>query len=962
MRNATSSLWKATLKKNFMNIVKKQDFFTKVKLQRFAFGKIRTIRAFFICFAFFAAPAFSFGSVSFEKFKSPEEEYKPWCYWWWINGNVDFQTITEDLEAMKKMGFGGFLMFDSRGYWDGKSHLVLPSPACEFMDETWRKNLKHSVKEAERIGLEMSLNISSSAGRMKGPWLLGADVPKRLVCKISPLKEKSLNKKKLSAPERKHVWEVANFIVKYDGKELKTQTEWLNAGDGLYTMSDVKGAEIGGKSVAAKEKLKALEVIDVSDRTKSSDNLEIELSEGKWALVQFFCTTMDDHDFDLDILDEDAVARYYKRFSDALKQDLGASFGKTLTHFYNVSWEGAVPTWTPGFEKFFANQTGYEIFKFMPVLAGFEMGKDGEKFMTDFRRARNACFKKNFYMKAKKLAEADGIKWHSESGGPWSRKPQVFGEADQFAFLEPNHMPQGEFWVIRNEQYLIKPISNAANIYGRKKVAVEAFTHMAQHWSAYPAILKRPLDKVFCDGGNFMIWHTFTCSPKKFGIPGVEYFAGTHINRNVTWHDQASEFLLYISRCQYMLQQGSPSPDFCVYVGDTPYQHWGHWKEKFSEESQTKIPQGYLYDILNNDAILNLCEVKNGKLHLKSGMSYSAMLVDLEKNTISQKALEKILEFKKAGLPVICVGKKPENSAGLDGDANYIKTLGDELFKNSDKFEDYFSSKASAKILPAFSGPFDAVQRSGKDFQIYFVSGSGKGTQIFRAQGIPEIWDPVAGKRFAPQWEKLADGRISVNLNLPENGSVFLVFNKNPDKNALPQAWKNLREILSLDGSWEVHFEENRGAPERETFRSLQAWNEHENFGIRHFSGTAEYRKFFTLKNLPNEKNIFLDLGKVFSLAEVEVNGINCGIAWTSPWRVDISKALKSGENKISIKVTNTWVNRMIGDASLPPSERITQSNMALDPEKVRRPYCGFTAKDKLHDSGLLGPVKIVAQ
>lgn len=943
-----------------MNVLKKNDT-SHIKSIRFNFAKKLACRTLLFS-AFFIFSSLSFGDLNFEKFESPEEQYKPWCYWWWINGNVDFQTISDDLEAMKKMGFGGFLMFDSRGYWDGKSHLVLPPPACEFMDETWRANLKHSAKEAERLGLEMSLNISNSAGRMKGPWLLGADVPKRLIYKISPLKGKTFNREKLSTPEREHIWEVATFAVRYDGDELKKQSDWLNAGDGLYTMSDVKGAKIDEQNAQKDALRKALEVINLTEQTKSKKDLEIELPEGKWALVQFFCTTLDNHDFDLDILNEDAVVRYYKRFSDALKKDLGPLFGKTLTHFYNVSWEGAVPTWTPGFEKFFANEMGYEIFNFMPILAGFEMGNDSEKFMTDFRRARNLCFKKNFYSNTKKLAHADGIKWHSESGGPWSRKPQVFGEADQFAFLEPNDMPQGEFWVIRDEKYLIKPIANAANIYGRNRVAVEAFTHMAHHWSAYPAILKKPVDNAFCDGGNFMIWHTFTCSPKKFGTPGIEYFAGTHINRNVTWHKQASEFLLYISRCQYMLHQGKPSANFCVYTGDVPYQHWGRWKENFGEHSQIKIPQGYAYDILNNDVILNFGFVKNGKLHLKSGASYSAMVIDLEKGEASPEVLSKILEFKKAGLPVICAGKKPEDSAGIKDDKNTMKKLGDEIFTNSPKFEEYFSENPSAKIPSAFSGPFDAFLREDQNFKIYFVSGSGKGKQIFNAQGTPQIWDPVTGNRFVPNWEKTADGKISVELELPENGSAFVVFDKNSNTCALSQGWPNTREIFPVSESWDVRFEKNRGAPECETFHNLKAWNEHKNFGIRHFSGTAEYKTSFKVENLPQNKKIFLDLGKVFSLAEVEVNGINCGIVWTPPWRVDISKAFKAGNNDIVVKVTNTWVNRMIGDASLPPQERITQSNMALHPEKVRRPYCGFTAKDKLQPSGLIGPVKIVVQ
>ena len=131
-------------------------------------------------------------------------------------------------------------------------------------------------------------------------------------------------------------------------------------------------------------------------------------------------------------------------------------------------------------------------------------------------------------------AHSDGVKWHSESGGPWVRKPQVFGEADQLSFLGLNDMPQGEFWEDfdyddpkKEGRYLIRPIASAARIYGKKLVAQEAFTHMQGHWSMYPSLLKFFGDKSFILGANFSILHTFTSSPDKYGLPGIEYFSGT---------------------------------------------------------------------------------------------------------------------------------------------------------------------------------------------------------------------------------------------------------------------------------------------------------------------------------------------------------------------------------------------------------------------------------------------------
>lgn len=121
-------------------------------------------------------------------FKAPPRESQPWCYWWWVNGHVDKETIKKDLADMKKLGFGGFLLFDARGYWEDSRHLLYPKPKCEFMDETWRKNFAFAMEEAAKLGLTASANLSSCAGRLKGPWEVGADAPKRLICKITPLK------------------------------------------------------------------------------------------------------------------------------------------------------------------------------------------------------------------------------------------------------------------------------------------------------------------------------------------------------------------------------------------------------------------------------------------------------------------------------------------------------------------------------------------------------------------------------------------------------------------------------------------------------------------------------------------------------------------------------------------------------------------------------------------------------
>jgi hypothetical protein len=163
--------------------------------------------------------------------------------------------------------------------------------------------------------------------------------------------------------------------------------------------------------------------------------------------------------------------------------------------------------------------------------------EESQRFLRDYYRTLSDCFRDHFYGRMAALCHAAGLQWHSESGGPWNRKLASFAEADQLAFLGRNDMPQGEFWFTgvppaKSPRDLNRPQAMAAHIYGKPRAASEAFTHMVQHWSAYPAVLKPLADAAFCDGVNQFVWHTFTASPAEFGKPGIEYFAGTHINRN----------------------------------------------------------------------------------------------------------------------------------------------------------------------------------------------------------------------------------------------------------------------------------------------------------------------------------------------------------------------------------------------------------------------------------------------
>ncbi len=179
---------------------------------------------------------------------------------------------------------------------------------------------------------------------------------------------------------------------------------------------------------------------------------------------------------------------------------------------------------------------------------------------------------------------------------------------------------------------------------------------------------------------------------------------------------------------------------------------------------------------------------------------------------------------------------------------------------------------------------------------------------------------------------------------------------------------------LRLDGPWSLAFPPHLGAPAHVTLNRLLSWSEHSDPGVRYFSGTAAYRKTF---NVPvgfaaSGQRVALDLGQVKNLAEVTLNGKRLGVLWKAPFRADVTGALKPGQNRLEVKVTNLWPNRLIGDEHFPEDAEWHGATLARWPDWIvngaPRPRTGrvafatwkfFTKDTPLLESGLLGPVTV---
>jgi hypothetical protein len=939
-------------------------------------------------------------------FVSPPKICRPWVYWWWLNANVTEASITRDLEAMADQGFGGFLLFDVTAY--GHHIVAAPERKIDFMSPRWRELVRFALQEAHRLGLKASINLSTCGGALRAPWDMEQHAVKKLIWSATEVQGPgpvTLDKPECREPYYAPVALLAARLGPASGKpSVGAAGPWSPVQDRLPPAAET-----------------AVEVLDLTDKADADGTLRWDAPAGRWIVLRMACVVMQDRTEDVDILNVQAVESHFDRMGRVLIADAGPLVTDTLTHFYNVSWEGETPSWTPGFERDFLRFRGYDPRPYLPALAGLRVRDEDTttRFLRDYALTVSDCFMDNCYGRFDELCRESGLHWHSESGGPWSHDPLLFREADQLAFWGRNAMPQSEFWV-PSYRSNARRAAMAAHIYGKRLVSVEAFTHMTYHWSQYPAALKWSADRALCDGMNQFVWHTFSASPDEFGLPGIVYFAGTHVNRHVTWYNYARGFVDYLGRCQTLLRRGNYVADVCCYTSHKNCAVWTRARQ-WSDKASLSLPAGYSYDLLNAEVLTQRVGVApNGDLVLPDGMRYRLLVLDLEEETMPVEALRKVVELVEAGATVVLGERIAAHSPGLRDHpraTDELAALAARLWGSPDARNTgtrqlgrgtvmagttLAEALNQAGILPDFEGTDDYIHRRDGDTEIYFAAGEGRVDLTFRvADKEPEIWDPGDGS-ITPvvRYVKTDDGRVRLPLTLPANGSVFVVF-RHPQRGpqitaadgparitvrgrdghaAAIEFWKNgkyvfatpqtqqlhveiagLAEPLPLDEDWEVRFAPGWGAPESIRFARLVAWDTHENPDIKYFSGTATYRKTFELTESQARGLLRLQLGAVGCIARVRLNGQDQGVVWTDPWAIDLTGAARAGENALEIDVANVWQNRLIGDAGLAEEQRRTKTNVILEQgERTRRYRCSsVNTIDALTPSGLIGPVRL---
>lgn len=933
-------------------------------------------------------------------FRHPPDSVKPWVFWFWMNGNISREGISKDLESLKNAGINGVLWMEVSGPW------WAPGGPVEPGSDQWMEMMQWAIAEADRLGMSFDLSIDFGYGS-GGPHITPDISMQQLVSgrtRVTGGKSVSISLERPLVdyrPAVRNTWlrpgqefpeKVLKNLEQIDSyRDVAVfaipASHAATAAIPNLQLFDGRGRQTYPGPLTA-ETMPALPgrdgVIDLTDLTDDEGKLQWDAPPGEWLIIRlghasnFKMTRPCPRGavgLECDRLHTRGIEAHFDHHLKPILEAAGEQAGRTLSYIHIDSWEALGQNWTTGFADTFRQRRGYDIRPWLPVLAGYgvESPDMTARFLWDMRRTVSETIMSAYIRRLKQLIHPYGIRFSCEPYGNLC--------ANQLEYAGYADFPIAEYWTEREDPapfpqfspywyHSMKALASVANTRGKSRVGAEAFTG-ARGWIDHPYGLKSMGDEAFCQGVSHYIIHLSAHQAYDGMVPGLTHRRwGQHFNRHQTWWDYSRPYFDYIARCQLLLQQGLRVADVaCLYHEGAPLDF---------NDIDFGLPPGYDYDLCAAEIIRQM-EARDGRIHLPSGASYRYLVLP-PTGELTLPVAQKVDSLRRGGA-AIYMTVPIKGTPGLEGypeaDERVRQMARNWQMLPGGGWEEVF---ADDNLEPDFEGEgLHWIHRRYGDLDIYFVANplheKLERRCMFRIQGkTPALWNPETGMIHSLRYAVQTGGRVAVELAFERAQSWFIVFADEPPRGAaepdpLDTRWE---DITALEGPWMVRFDPEWGGPaEAVHFRVLADWSQHPDSGIRYYSGTTTYRTVFQAEasRLPTH----LDLGQVQVIARVRLNGKDCGIAWKPPFRVDVSQAVREGDNQLEIDIANTWVNRMIGDEHLPPDARWKNwETLEQWPEWFRQGRSSptgrytfttarhYTRESPLQRSGLLGPVRML--
>lgn len=732
---------------------------------------------------------------------------------------------------------------------------------------------------------------------------------------------------------------------------------------GFATLPDYYAADTPPEAATAG--IDPASVVDLTDRLRGDGTVDWTPPPGRWRLIRFGYSLTGKNNapapaeatgLEVDKLDEQAVARYINTYLDRVTDAAG---GPGISGLLSDSIESGFQNWTPGMETAFKKASGYDLRPWMPALAGHVVGDSmrSDRFLWDFRRNIADMLSRNHYGVLRREAHKRGLTYHAEALE--DHRPQL---GDDLSIRSHADIPMGAMWVpppgTPYRTTLIADVRGAASVahvLGRKLVGAESLTSFGTPWALSPRDLKATADLEMALGVNRFMIHTSTHQPLEEAVPGLSLspLLGQYFTRKETWAGMATAWTDYLARSSFLLQQGRPVVDIALFIGEE-----APVTGLYGDGPPEDMPAGHAYDFISADMLSALSVDAGGDIVTTGGARYKVLALGGSSRRMTLATLRRLSELAAGGATI--AGTRPEQSPSLGDDQTAFKALADRLWSGGRIFRSAQTALAARKIDRdwRFTDDDDAIavmHRRIDAGHVYFISNRTgaalSGTVSLRVDGYsPEFWDAQSGTRLPAPFRRVA-GRTDIPVEMAADDSLFIIMTQATAARERVITPRKSRVVTDLSDGWHLTLWAGgtRIAPVEAA--PLLDWSQSANPEIRYHSGTGTYEREFQADAewLSEGGRVLLDLGDVRELASVRVNGREAGILWRPPFRLDITRHLVAGRNSLSVTVANLWVNRLIGDAALPPDQRRT---ITVGPT--------YKPGAPLRPSGMLGPVHIL--
>lgn len=644
---------------------------------------------------------------------------------------------------------------------------------------------------------------------------------------------------------------------------------------------------------------------------------------------------------------QDYLATYLERFGDTTAHTSPDRISALLSD----SIEAGPQNFTDAMLEHFERLRGYDATPWLPALAGFVVGdaSKSDRFLYDYRRTIADLLSEQYYGTVAAVAHERGMIHYAEALE--DGRPQL---GDDLTMRSHADVPMGAMWTFDptagpRGTYVadLKGASSVAHVYGRRWTGAEAFTSFGAPWSSTPRSLKHVADLQLALGVTRFCIHTSPHQPLTTSAPGIALapFLGQAFTVHETWADMARPWIDYLGRCSAILSAGVPATDVAVFVGEE-----APVTGLFEHTADASMPDGFDYDYVGFDALATILEVDDEGRVTSRGGSYRLLYLGGTSRRMTLSALSHVERLLEAGATV--VGLRPDSSPSLADDPADFASVCHRIWGRRERrgrliaSGDLAAALADLSIQPAIrivDVPVRQVARIVDGRRVTFLANPSaepvEASLLVDAALLPlAVWDPVAVREARLSSEPVSGDCARVSLSLPGFGSLFVLSNTVASASALRET------SIVPAGRWTLQV----GAlPLHPMPDGPQLWTDAIP-DARGFSGTGTYRTTVDLDIPTDAARVEIDLGDVRDIARVTLNGFECGIAWTPPFRVDATHAARSGLNTIEVHVANPWRNRLIAEATAPSGAIFEPMTKVFEPDAEPLP------------AGLAGPVRVI--